>query len=166
MNDRTSISEAVQIAASSDVSIIFAGCNHEYESEGFDLDTISLPERQIKLIKAVAAVSDKTVLVLNCGNTIDVSTIIDDIGAVLNAHFPGQEGGQALTNIFTGKTNLSGRLATTWPKKFDEKHISTLHNFPRVYFEVCRRYLDWLPTSGCHRNSSMGVWLWTVIYEL
>ena len=135
VNDRTSISEAVQIAASSDVSIVFAGRNHEYESEGFDLDTIILPERQIKLIKAVAAVSEKTVLVLNCGNPIDVSPIIDDVDAVLNAHFPGQEGGQALANILTGKANPSGRLATTWPKKFDEKYIPTFHNFPATLDE-------------------------------
>ena len=135
VNNRTSISEAVQIAASSDVSIIFAGRNHEYESEGFDLDTIRLPERQIKLIKAVAAVSEKTVLVLNCGNPIDVSPIIDDVDTVLNAHFPGQEGGQALTDILTGKTNPSGRLATTWPKKFDGKHIPTFNNFPATLNE-------------------------------
>ncbi|GIC86313.1 glycosyl hydrolase family protein [Aspergillus udagawae] len=112
-DERASISEAVKVASTSDVSIIFAGRNQIYESE-----------------RAVTAVSKKTVLVLNCGNPIDVSPFVNEVDAILNAHFPGQEGGQAIANILTGKTNPSGRLATTWPKKFDEEHIPTYHNFP------------------------------------
>ncbi|KAL3455811.1 putative glycosyl hydrolase [Aspergillus heterothallicus] len=130
LNERASISEAVQAASVSDMSIVFAGRNSEYESEGFDLATNSLPEAQIKLIKAVAAVSAKTVLVLNCGNPIDVSPFVDDVDAVLNAHFPGQEGGQAITDILTGRTNPSGRLATTWPRKFDQNHVPSFNYFP------------------------------------
>ncbi|KAL2838575.1 hypothetical protein BJX68DRAFT_272519 [Aspergillus pseudodeflectus] len=71
--ERIYMPEAVQTASSSNVSIIFAGRNSEYESEGFELDTNSLPEAQVKLIKAVAAGSEKTILALNCGNPIDVS---------------------------------------------------------------------------------------------
>ncbi|KAL4907726.1 hypothetical protein BDW74DRAFT_189166 [Aspergillus multicolor] len=130
VNERGCIAEAVQTASSSDVSIIFAGRNHEYESEGFDLVTNRLPEAQVKLIKAVAAVSHRTVLVLNCGNPIDVSPFVEDVDAVLNAHFPGQEGGQAVTDILTGKTNPSGRLATTWPKRFDQGHVPSFDHFP------------------------------------
>ncbi|RDW87086.1 glycoside hydrolase family 3 protein [Aspergillus mulundensis] len=130
VNERASIAEAVQAASSADVSIIFAGRNHEYESEGFDLVSNSLPDAQVKLIKAVAAVSHRTVLVLNCGNPINVSPFVDDVDAVLNAHFPGQEGGQAVTDILTGKTNPSGRLATTWPKQFDQEHVPSFDHFP------------------------------------
>jgi beta-glucosidase len=130
VNERARISAAVQTASSSDVSIIFAGRNSEYESEGFDLASNSLPEAQVKLIKAVAAVSEKTVLVLHCGNPIDVSPFVDDVDAVLNAHFPGQEGGQAITNILTGRVNPSGRLATTWPKEFDQDHVPSFAHFP------------------------------------
>lgn len=69
---------------------------------------------QTALIKAVAAVSKKTVLVLHCGNPIDVSPFVDDVDAILNAHFPGQEGARAVTDLLTGKVCPSGRLATTW----------------------------------------------------
>jgi beta-glucosidase len=129
-DERALIAEAVQAASSADVSIIFAGRNQQYESEGFDLDSMNISEPQVRLIRAVTAVSKKTALVLNCGNPIDVSPFVNEVDAILNAHFPGQEGGQAIANILTGKTNPSGRLATTWPKKFDEEHVPTYHNFP------------------------------------
>lgn len=112
------------------MSIIFAGRNHEYESEGFDLISNSLPEEQVKLIKAVAAASHRTVLVLYCGNPIDAAPYVDDIDAILNAHFPGQEGGRAVTDILTGKTNPSGRLPTSWPKIFDPDHVPSFDHFP------------------------------------
>jgi beta-glucosidase len=129
-NDRVAIAEAVNVAARSDVSIIFGGRTHEHESEGFDLQTLKLPESQVRMIKAVASVSKKTVLVMHCGNPIDVSDFIDDIDGVVAAHFPGQEGAQAIVNIITGKTNPSGKLATTWPLQLDETCVPSFGNFP------------------------------------
>ncbi|KAL4811965.1 putative glycosyl hydrolase [Aspergillus spinulosporus] len=128
-NERACVAQAVHAAAAADVSIIFAGRNHEYESEGFDLVSNSLPEAQVRLIKAVAAVSPRTVLALYCGNPIDVTPFVDDVDAVLNAHFPGQEGGQAITDILIGKTNPSGRLPTSWPRKFDRDHVPSFDHF-------------------------------------
>lgn len=97
-------SEAVQVASSSDVSIIFAGRNAEMESEGFDLRSIKLPSNQESLIQEVAKASNETVLVLYGGNPIDVSAYEHLVDAILFAHFPGQEGSQAIADILTGKT--------------------------------------------------------------
>ncbi|OHE97153.1 thermostable beta-glucosidase B [Colletotrichum orchidophilum] len=119
-SDEAAIAEAVELAKTSDVSIIYAGRNEQYESEGYDLEDIRIPENQAALIKAVAAASKKTVLVLHCGNPIDVGAVVDDVDAVLNAHFPGQEGAQATADILTGATNPSGRLATTWFKTIED----------------------------------------------
>ncbi|CAI7570164.1 unnamed protein product [Penicillium manginii] len=129
-NDRVAIAEAVNVAARSDVSIIFGGRTHEHESEGFDLQTLKLPESQVRMIKAVASVSKKTILVMHCGNPIDVSDFVDDLDGVMAAHFPGQEGAQAIVNIITGKTNPSGKLATTWPLRLDETCVPSFGNFP------------------------------------
>ncbi|KAL1601774.1 hypothetical protein SLS60_006689 [Paraconiothyrium brasiliense] len=114
------IEEAVSIARNSDVSIIYAGRNEEYESEGFDLQTIELPANQTRLIRAVAAASRKTVLVLHAGNPIDVSEVIDEVDAVLLAHFPGQEGALAAADLLTGRFCPSGKLATTWFKTLSD----------------------------------------------
>ncbi|KAJ5341505.1 glycosyl hydrolase [Penicillium brevicompactum] len=129
-NDRAAIAEATTVAAHSDVSVIIAGRTHEHESEGFDLKSLKLPESQVRMIKAVSSVSEKTVLVLHCGNPIDVSDFVDDVDAVIAAHFPGQEGAQAVVDIITGKTNPSGRLATTWPMRLDEASVPSFGNFP------------------------------------
>ncbi|KAJ5726636.1 uncharacterized protein N7483_007993 [Penicillium malachiteum] len=133
-NDRASIAEAVKIAAHSDVSVIIGGRTHEHESEGFDMRTMKLPENQIRLIKAVSSVSEKTILILHCGNPVDVSDFVDDVDVVMVAHFPGQEGAQAIVDIITGKTNPSGKLATTWPMRLDESSVPSFGNFPAKDF--------------------------------
>lgn len=129
-DDRVAIAEAVSIAAQSDVSIIVGGRTREHESEGFDLRTLKLPDSQVRMIKAVASVSKKTILVLHCGNPIDVSDFVEDIDVILAAHFPGQEGAQAIVDIITGKTNPSGRLATTWPMSLSESAVPSFAHFP------------------------------------
>ncbi|KAJ5738042.1 hypothetical protein N7493_001197 [Penicillium malachiteum] len=133
-SDRASIAEAVNVVAHSDVSVIIGGRTHEHESEGFDMKTMKLPENQVRLIKAVSSVSEKTVLVLHCGNPVDVSDFVDDVDAIMVAHFPGQEGAQAMVDILTGKTNPSGKLATTWPMHLDELSVPSFGNFPAKDF--------------------------------
>ena len=128
-DDEAAIKEAVAVAARSDVAVIFGGRTGEHESEGFDLDTIVLPANQVALIRAVASVAPKTVLVLHHGNPIDISEIVDDVDAIFAAHFPGQEGANALLDLITGQINPSGRLATTWPLRFDQECLPTFDTF-------------------------------------
>lgn len=127
-SENNAIAEAVEIAKSCDETIIYAGRNEQYESEGFDLEDMRMPDNQARLIKAVAAVAKKTILVLHCGNPIDVSAFIDDVDAVLLAHFPGQEGANAAVDLLLGDINPSGRLATTWFKTLED--CSSYGSFP------------------------------------
>jgi beta-glucosidase len=122
------IAEAVAAARESDISIIYAGRDEQYESEGYDLEDIRMPTNQTALIKAVAAASSKTVLVMHAGNPIDVSAFVDEVDAVLLAHFPGQEGTRAIVDVLTGRVSPSGRLATTWFKTLEDS--PSFGNFP------------------------------------
>ncbi|KAI1059668.1 hypothetical protein LB506_009017 [Fusarium annulatum] len=122
------ISEAVEVAKSSDITIIYAGRSEQYESEGFDLEEIALPANQVAMIKAVAAASKKTAVLLHCGNPIDISSFVEDVDAIVNMHFPGQEGPQAMVDILTGKVNPSGRLTATWFKTLED--WPSFGNFP------------------------------------
>lgn len=154
-SEEAAIADAVELARASDVSIIYAGRNEQYESEGYDLEDIRMPENQTALIKAVAAVSKKTVLVLNCGNPIDVSAFVDDVDAVLNAHFSGQEGAQATADILTGKTNPSGRLSTTWPRTLED--VPSFGDFPATQPEEGSpyfRYAEGLGVGYRHAESA------------
>ncbi|RBR16720.1 hypothetical protein FVER53590_10024 [Fusarium verticillioides] len=127
-SEEKAISEAVEVAKSSDITIIYDGRSEQYESEGFDLEEITLPANQVAMIKAVAAASRKTAVLLHCGNPIDISSFVDDVDAIVNMHFPGQEGPQAMVDILTGKVNPSGKLTATWFKTLED--WPSFGNFP------------------------------------
>lgn len=133
-SDEKAIEEAAAAAEKSDVSIVFAGRNSEWESEGSDLESILLMATQVKQIRSVAAASKKTggktVVVLYGGNPFDVSEWIDEVDGLVFAHYPGQEGGAALADLLTGVVSPSGKLPMTWPKSIEV--APTFPNFPGV----------------------------------
>lgn len=154
-SEEGAIAEAVELAKVSETSVIFAGRDGQYESEGFDLESIKMPENQTALIKAVAAVSKKTVLVLQSGNPIDVSDFVDDVDAIFAAHFYGQEGPNAIADLLAGKVNPSGRLATTWFKSLEK--APTFNNFPAVKKDdgsVVLKYTEGMQMGYRHPDTS------------
>lgn len=131
-SDSEAIHEAVTLAGESDISIIFAGRNSEWEGEGSDLDSIDVTEAQVSQILAVGKASrkidGKVIVILYGGNPFDVTAWVDEVDAILFAHYPGQEGGAALADVLTGIANPSGKLPMTWPKNLEV--IPTFDNFP------------------------------------
>lgn len=122
------IDEAVSIAGSADVALLFISLPTSKESEGYDRPDIDLTEQQVALIKAVSAVQPKTVVILNNGSCIAMSSWIDGVAAVLEAWMMGQAGGGAIADILTGKVSPSGKVSETFPIKTEDapSHI----NFP------------------------------------
>jgi beta-glucosidase len=88
-SEHNAIYQAVTIASNKNTSIIYAGCDEQYKSEVFDLESIKLLANQIRMIQARAAASRKSILVLHAGNPIDASGVISDVDAFLLARFPG-----------------------------------------------------------------------------
>jgi beta-glucosidase len=118
---------AVELAKKSDVAIIFAGMPQGFESEGHDRPHMGLPGPQAELIKAVAEANSRTVVVLNCGAPVAMDWM-DGVAAVLEAFYPGQEGGNALANILLGEVNPSGKLPVSFPKRYEDN--PTFINYP------------------------------------
>lgn len=110
---------AVKLAASSDAAVVFAGMARRLESEGHDRQSLELPSRQNELISAVAKVNPHTVVVLNSGAPVAMSWI-SEVSAVLQANYPGMEGGNAVADILTGRVNPSGKLPVTYPKRIED----------------------------------------------
>jgi beta-glucosidase len=105
------LAEAVNAARNADVAIIFAGTSDSYESEGFDrIGGLKLPGNQDALIKAVAAVNPKTIVVLNTGTPVITESWLGSVPALLEAFFPGQEGGTAVADVLFGRYNPSAKL--------------------------------------------------------
>ncbi|MGY1857004.1 glycoside hydrolase family 3 C-terminal domain-containing protein [Modestobacter sp. SYSU DS0290] len=120
--------EAVGLARDADVAVVFAGLAESDESEGFDRTHIDLPAAQVELIRAVAAVSPRTVVVLSSGGVVSLEGWHDDVDAVLAGFLLGQAGGSALADLLTGAVDPSGRLAETIPLRLADtpSHL----NFP------------------------------------
>src|SRR4051812_11454102 len=112
------LAEAVAVARDADVAIVVVGTTAEVESEGFDRDSLALPGGQDELVRRVADVNPRTVVVVNAGAPV-LMPWLDVAPAVLLAWFPGQEGGNAIADVLLGAVEPGGRLPTTWPDSED-----------------------------------------------
>jgi beta-glucosidase len=106
------IQQAVAIARQSDVAIITAGI---HEGEFQDRAILSLPGHQEELINAVAKTGKPVIVVLIGGSAITMNNWLKNANAVLDAWYPGEEGGNAVADILFGKYNPAGRLPITFP---------------------------------------------------
>jgi beta-glucosidase len=111
------IDEAVQLAQSAEVALLYICLPETKESEGYDRPDLDLTQQQVALIKAVSAAQPNTVVVLNNGAPVVMSEWIDGPAAVLEAWMMGQAGGGAIADVLYGKVNPSGKLAETFPNK-------------------------------------------------
>ena len=103
----------------SDTVLIFAGLTDEYESEGCDREHMRLPENQLKEIDALLAGGKKTVVVLFGGSPVELP-FADRVDAILNMVLPGQNGGTAVYDLLFGIKNPCGKLAETWPMRYED----------------------------------------------
>ena len=119
------IADAVELAKKSDVAVVVVGLNGEWESEGFDRVDMKLPGEQDELIRRVAAANPNTVVVLNAGSPVEMPWV-DEVPAVLQLWYNGQEQGNALADVLFGDVNPSGKLPTTFPVRLEDNpaHIN------------------------------------------
>jgi beta-glucosidase len=119
VSDVSDIDAALEAAASCDVAIVFAGTPEAEESEGFDRETLDLPEAQNKMVLSLCETGTPTVVVLFEGGAVTMPWI-DRACAVLAAFLPGEAGGGAVYDILTGAVNPSGKLAESFAKKLPD----------------------------------------------
>jgi beta-glucosidase len=122
--------EAVELARKSDIAIIFAGTNREYETESTDRSDLKLPYGQDELIRAVATVNHRTVVVLVAASPLDLNNALNCSSAMLISWFNGSEGGNAIADVLLGKVNPSGKLPFTFPASLADSPAFSLGAFP------------------------------------
>ncbi len=113
------IDEAVKLARECDVAVVFAGISNLFEGGTNDRKELGLPGEQDKLIKAVAAANPNTVVVL-IGGTPLLMPWVKSVGSILDAFYPGQEGGDAIANVLFGAVNPSGKLPDSYPVRMED----------------------------------------------
>ncbi|HEX8724128.1 MAG TPA: glycoside hydrolase family 3 N-terminal domain-containing protein [Gemmatimonadaceae bacterium] len=109
---QASIDSAANIARTSDVAVVVAGIE---EGEFRDRALLGLPGHQEALIDAVAATGKPVVVVLIGGSAITMSNWLDRVDAVLDAWYPGEQGGPAVADVLFGDADPAGRLPITFP---------------------------------------------------
>ena len=102
-----------------DTILCFVGLTDEYESEGCDRENMRLPEKQLRQIDALCASGKPVVIVLFGGSPVELP-FADKVSAILNMYLPGQNGGTAVARLLFGEANPSGKLAETWPFRYED----------------------------------------------
>lgn len=113
------LKEALELAGTKEKVVIFAGLTDSYESEGFDRENMKMPEGHIRMIEEVAKVNPNVIVVLMSGSAIEIPWF-DKVKGILYMGLCGEAGGEAIANLLFGCTNPSGRLAETWPLKYED----------------------------------------------
>jgi beta-glucosidase len=127
------IERAVIAARDADAVILVVGTSDEWESEGFDRQSLLLPGDQDELVRRVSAVNAKCAVVVNAGSPVAMPWI-DEVPAVLLCGLGGQEMAPALADILVGAGEPAGRLPTTYPARLEDNPTYT--NFPGEHGEL------------------------------
>lgn len=109
-----------QFAKKADVVIFAGGLDHNLDTEGRDRGAYTFPENQEGLINHLAKVNKKICVVMINGSPVELGGWMGHAKSIVEAWYPGMEGGTAVANILFGKTNPSGRLPFSWAKKIED----------------------------------------------
>jgi len=122
--------EAVNVAKQADTVVLVLGLSSQLEGEemnvrepgflGGDRTDIKLPARQQALLESVAATGKPLVVVLLSGSAVAVNWADAHVGAIVQAWYPGEEGGAAIADVLFGNYNPAGRLPVTFYKSIDQ----------------------------------------------
>jgi len=130
---------AAAAAKNADIAVVFA---YQWESEGMDLPSLSLPKykngdaevNQNAVIEAVAKANPHTVVVLETGSPVTMPWV-DSPAAILEAWYSGSDGANALGNVLFGTVNPSGKLPNTFPKSEADLPRTTVAQPPKFKFD-------------------------------
>lgn len=120
------LAEATAVAQAADIAIVFG---YLPMGEGSDAASLSLSDNGDAVIAAVAQAAPKTVAVLETGSATDMPWL-SSVDSVIEAWYPGEQAGPALTSLLFGQTNFSGKLPLTFPTALAQSPTSTVQQYP------------------------------------
>ena len=119
--------KAVELAKKADVVLLYIGLDEISESEGLDRAHMRLPQSQVDLIEAAAAVNSNIVAVMSAGSAVEMPWL-DKCRALVHGYLCGQAGASSVLKVIMGEVNPSGKLAETYPVKYED--VSSAPYFP------------------------------------
>ncbi len=113
------VKEAIALAQQAEKIVFFIGLDDVTESEGKDRDDMKIPTNQLELLAELKKLGKPIVCVLSCGSPVETDWD-EDINALLCVYLTGQAGAQAILDNLMGKVNPSGKLAETFPVRYED----------------------------------------------
>ncbi|MGT2461390.1 beta-xylosidase/alpha-l-arabinosidase [Sinomonas atrocyanea] len=134
-DDRSGIPQAAAVAADADVAVVVVGdraglFGRGTVGEGNDVESLELPGVQRELVEAVVRTGTPTIMIVLSGRPYAIGWAVqgaDAPGAILQAFFPGEEGGRAIAQVLSGRTAPSGHLPVSMPRSAGSQPFSYLH---------------------------------------
>ncbi len=143
------IDDAVALAKQSDVAILVLGEIDLMSGEYASRSSLKLSSRQEDLLEAVAATGKPVVLLLINGCPLDISWAAEHVSAIVEAWYPGSQGGNGIADVLFGDANPSGHLPVSWPRNSGQLPLYYNHNLtqnPETNADFKSRYWD-LPST-------------------
>ena len=139
---KTEMSKAVGLADSSDLSILVLGEAQNMSGEAASRESLDLPGQEEKLLEAVVGSGKPVVLVLFNGRPLNIKWASQHVRAILDAWYPGTQGGNAVANLLFGDAVPGGKLPITWPREVGQVPIYYAHNTTQAPENQGKRYWD------------------------
>ena len=111
--------KAVELAKQADYVLLYIGLDEISESEGLDRPHMKLPQSQVDLLEAVAAVNKNVIAVMSAGSSVEMPWL-DKCQAMVHGYLCGQAGASAVLKVILGEVNPSGKLSETYPVKYED----------------------------------------------
>lgn len=124
------IEEAVRVARGADTIVVAVGETRGMSHEASSRSSLGLTGSQLTLLKALKTTGKPLVVVLMNGRPLTINWEKENADAILEAWYPGTEGGHAIADLLFGDANPSGKLPITFPRSLGQ--IPTYYNAPRI----------------------------------
>lgn len=126
-SNKKMINNACELAKKADVILLYIGLDEYVEVEGLDRNTMSIPENQLELLEALYEVNQNIVAIISCGCALEMPWI-NKVKGLLHGYLAGQAGSRSILRVLSGDVNPSGKLAETYPIKYED--TPSYNNFP------------------------------------
>ena len=136
------IQKAVDLAGSSDLTILVLGETHDMSGEAASRQSLDLPGREQELMEKVVAAGKPVVLVLVNGRPLNITWASLHVPAILESWYPGTEGGNAVARLLFGDVVPGGKLPFSWPRNVGQIPINYAHNTTQAPEDQAKRYWD------------------------
>jgi beta-glucosidase len=133
---------AIDLVKQSQVAVLVLGEAQTMSGERASRSTLTLPGRQQQLLEAAVATGKPIVLVLLNGRPLDITWASEHVPAILDAWYPGTEGGNAVADLLFGDANPGGKLPVSWPRSVGQVPIFYARMLTQIPDALDTRYWD------------------------